>query len=274
MTRCSRAVHSASFAADGATADTPMNGAPGMRTPGICAEVAQPSAICQCTRNGSVITSRRKPSPGMIALNAVGWAMMSVNSISSMSPGSAPLTKTGPVSGCTTPASSDGKIGAGHARLDLAVERVARLQRDLLAFADLGDRCDVGMVAVVADMRLVGERLCPIDADRMHGGPCAASSTKIPGFPAIGVNLGFVGNWGNAIRSQPPRFGAKSPGGSLLSAGTRCVAFREARLCRRCLSHLTRVPVHAGAGGARSLAMSGRISWNIRAETTTLASGK
>ena len=31
-------VHSASFAADGATADTPMNGAPGIRTPGISAE--------------------------------------------------------------------------------------------------------------------------------------------------------------------------------------------------------------------------------------------
>jgi hypothetical protein len=83
-----------------------MNGAPGMRTPGICAEVAQPSLIRQCARKGSVITSRRKPRPGMIALNAVGWAMMSVNSISSMSPGCAPLTNTGPVSGCTAPASS------------------------------------------------------------------------------------------------------------------------------------------------------------------------
>ena len=87
----------------GATADTPMNGAPGMRTPGSCADVAQLSLICQCTRNGSVITSRRKPRPGMIALNAVGCGMMSVNSISSMSPGCAPLTNTGPVSGCTAP---------------------------------------------------------------------------------------------------------------------------------------------------------------------------
>ena len=42
----------------------------------------------------------------MMALNAVGWAMMSVNSISSMSPGIAPLTNTGPVSGCTAPTSS------------------------------------------------------------------------------------------------------------------------------------------------------------------------
>jgi hypothetical protein len=39
----------------------------------------------------------------MMALNAVGCATMSTNSISSMSPGLAPLTKTGPVSGCTAP---------------------------------------------------------------------------------------------------------------------------------------------------------------------------
>ena len=52
-----------------------------------------------------------------------------------------------------------GEIGGGHAGLDLAVERVAGLQRDLLAFADLGDRLDVGVVAVVADMRLVRQRL-------------------------------------------------------------------------------------------------------------------
>ena len=51
---------------------TPMNGAPGMRTPGSCAEVAQPSAICQCTRNGSVMRSRRKPSPGMMRGEGVG----------------------------------------------------------------------------------------------------------------------------------------------------------------------------------------------------------
>ena len=115
-----------------------MNGAPGMRTPGSCAEVAQLSLSCQCTRNGSVITSRRKPSPGMIALNAVGCGMMSVNSISSMSPGCAPLTNTGPVSGCTAPASSAAKSAIGGGRRDLAVERVAGFQRDLFALADFG----------------------------------------------------------------------------------------------------------------------------------------
>ena len=41
-----------------------MNGAPGMRTPGSWGDVAQPSLICQCTRNGAVKTSRRKPRPG------------------------------------------------------------------------------------------------------------------------------------------------------------------------------------------------------------------
>jgi hypothetical protein len=40
ITRCSRAVHSVSFCAEGATAETPMKGAPGMRTCGICSEVA------------------------------------------------------------------------------------------------------------------------------------------------------------------------------------------------------------------------------------------
>jgi len=34
-----------SFAAEGATPETPMKGAPGMRTPGICSDVAQPWLI-------------------------------------------------------------------------------------------------------------------------------------------------------------------------------------------------------------------------------------
>ena len=46
----SRAVHDRTCAADGATPETPMNGAPGMRTPGSFGDVAQPSRICQCTR--------------------------------------------------------------------------------------------------------------------------------------------------------------------------------------------------------------------------------
>ena len=106
----------------------------------------------------------------MIALNAVGCGMMSVNSISSMSPGCAPLTNTGPVSGCTSPASSAAKSAIGGGRRDLAVERVAGLQRDLLAFADLGGGGDVGVVAVVAAVRFVAERLAAVDADGVHGG--------------------------------------------------------------------------------------------------------
>ena len=76
-----------------------MKGAPGIRTPGICGEVAQPSLSVQWTRKRSVMMSRRKPSPGRIALNAVACGTMSRNSISNASPGSAPLTATGPVSG-------------------------------------------------------------------------------------------------------------------------------------------------------------------------------
>src|SRR5580700_3027181 len=73
-----------------------------------------------------------------------------------------------------------GKIGAGHIGFDLAVERVARLQRDLFAFADLRDRGDVGMVAVVADLGLFGQGLAPIDADPTHGPTSRLSANPQP----------------------------------------------------------------------------------------------
>jgi len=45
----------------------------------------------------------------------------------------------------------------------------------------------------------------------------------------------------------------------------------KAYLCRRRLSHLTSSPGHAGAGGARSRAISIRISWNLCRGTVTSA---
>src|SRR5262249_38220721 len=44
------------------------------------------------------------------------------------------------------------------------------LERDLLAFADLECRADVGVIAVMTAIRLVAERLAAIDADGVHGG--------------------------------------------------------------------------------------------------------
>jgi len=63
------------------------------------------------------------------------------------------------------------KIGHRRTRSKLAVERVARLQRHLFALADLNDRRDVRMVAVVAAAGLVREPFCAIDADRVHNRP-------------------------------------------------------------------------------------------------------
>ena len=105
----------------------------------------------------------------MMALNAVGCAMMSVNSISSMSPGIAPLTNTGPVSGCTAPVSSLAKSATVVVRPDLAVQPVARLQCDLLALGDFGHRRDVRMVAVMTAVRLIAQSLAAIDTDCVHG---------------------------------------------------------------------------------------------------------
>jgi hypothetical protein len=63
-----------------------------------------------------------------------------------------------------------GQIGGSRTRTDLPVERVPRFQHHLLALGGLQDRCDIGMVAVVAAVRLGGQRLFPVDADCVHGG--------------------------------------------------------------------------------------------------------
>ena len=186
ITRCSRAVHAASASAEGATAETPMNGAPGMRTPGISADVAHPSCISQCTRNGSVMTSRRKPSPGMIALKPVGCAMMSVNSISRRSPGIAPLMNTGPVKGCTAPKSIVAKSATVEAGPSLAIHAIARFECDLLAFADLDYGRNVRVVPVVATVRFVAELLASIDMDRVHQVVPPAGSGKGTPAPVAG----------------------------------------------------------------------------------------
>ena len=89
-TSASRRAQASTCARDGATPETPMNGAPGMRTPGSCGDVAQPSAMVQWMRKGVVMTSRRKPRPGMMAVKAHRWGAMSRNSTSSRSPAGRP----------------------------------------------------------------------------------------------------------------------------------------------------------------------------------------
>jgi hypothetical protein len=79
-----------------------MNEPSRTRTPGSSAEVAQPSAIRHVTMNGSGNSSRRKPKPGIWIVKPQLAGLSSRISTSSKSPGSAPLTNTGPVSGCTT----------------------------------------------------------------------------------------------------------------------------------------------------------------------------
>src|SRR5580704_11789096 len=71
----------------------------------------------------------------------------------------------------------DNTMWADHPRLDLAVHRIPRLQRDLLAHADLDHRCDVRMVAVVAAMP---------NPSPSSGGLC----TRIAGFWSKGRVFG------------------------------------------------------------------------------------
>jgi hypothetical protein len=61
---CSRAAVRRSASRPGGNPIVPMNGAPGIRTPGRSSEIAHPSAIVQRTMYGSGNTSRRNPNPG------------------------------------------------------------------------------------------------------------------------------------------------------------------------------------------------------------------
>ena len=64
MRSFSRAAMPPAMSCEGATPITPMNGAPGMRTPGISSQTAPPACCSHLAQKGSLKTSRRKPKPG------------------------------------------------------------------------------------------------------------------------------------------------------------------------------------------------------------------
>jgi hypothetical protein len=103
----------------------------------------------------------------------------------------------------------------------------------------------------------------------VHAALLLTDISRIP--DALSVIFRLRGAWRNEIRSQQPLFAGKSPDSSPRSAETRCFAFTKACLCCHRLSHLTRSPVHSGAGGARSRAISDRMSANICRGTATSA---
>ena len=154
----SRRVHASSCARDGATPDTPMNEAPGMRTPRSWREVAQPSAISQWTRKGMVMMSRRKPRPGMMAVKAHGWGTMSTNSTSSRSPARAPFTSTGPVSGWIAPAS----MAAKSASVDRGVRYPSVATRVSSATSSPSSTSTIGGMSGC-------QRLCPVLGSSRRG---------------------------------------------------------------------------------------------------------
>ena len=61
---CSWATVAAKQLVAGREPIVPMNGAPGIRTPGTIVEVAQPAAMSQLTLNGSGKTSTKESDPG------------------------------------------------------------------------------------------------------------------------------------------------------------------------------------------------------------------
>jgi hypothetical protein len=68
----------------------------------------------------------------------------------------------------------------------------------------------------------------------------------------LGVIFDFTRAAHNENRSQSPQFAPKSSGCSPREGAIRSLAFIEAYLSRRRLSHLTSSSAHAGEGGPQS----------------------
>ena len=99
-----------------------------------------------------------------------------------------------------------------------------------------------------------------------------AASTDIPRIPGPSSAIfRLIEAHRNEIQPQPTSLAAKSSGFLPRRAETRGLAFIKVHLCRRRLSYLTRSPGHAGAGSARSRAISDSIRWNICRGTATSA---
>ena len=160
-------VHASTWAREGATPETPMKGAPGMRTRGSCGEVAQPSAIVQCDEK------RRRHEVAEIAEARDDGAERPRlgHDLPELRPRAGlldarPSRPPGQSAGWMAPTGTVAEIGDRRPRSEVAVEGVAGLERHILALAHLHDRLDVGMPAVVPGPRLLGERLPSIDRDR------------------------------------------------------------------------------------------------------------
>ena len=111
-TSASRFVQSATCCADGATPETPMNGGARDAHAGQLRR-GRPAVGDLPVHQERRRSSRRagSPRPGMMAEKAQGCGAMSTNSISSRSPGLAPLTKTGPGQRVDRASGSDAEIG-------------------------------------------------------------------------------------------------------------------------------------------------------------------
>ena len=145
-----------------------MNGAPGMRTPGSCAEVAQLSLDLPVhqERLGHHVAQEAQPrhdggEPGRLGDDVGEFDLQNIA-------GHRALDEHRPGQRMHRAGIEPGEIGGRGARGDLAVDPVARFQRDLFALVDFRHRDDVRMVAVVTTIRFVAQPLMSIDANRAH----------------------------------------------------------------------------------------------------------
>ena len=117
----------------------------------------------------------------MMAENAHGCGAMSTNSTSSRSPGNGALDEHWPGQRVDCAERQRGEIGHGGRGVQIAIQRVARLERNRLTRVDLHDRHQVRVPPVVAGVRLLVEMRTAIDGDALGGSQHAPWSSLVVG---------------------------------------------------------------------------------------------
>ena len=140
-----------------------------MRTPGISAEVAQPSRMHQCTMNGVGHDVAKKSQSGNDGAEG-RWLRNDVEERDfDHVAGLGALDEDRSGQRMHEIAIETRQIGDTRLRADLPVAGVARLQHHLVALGDLKDRRNVGVKTIVTAVRLGRQGFRAVDADGVHG---------------------------------------------------------------------------------------------------------
>ena len=178
---CSRAAVLTSNSCPGVRPMVPMNGEPGMRTPGKVGAVLRGRVPVDLERVRKDVAQKRTPVPGRYSRGGRVRRQGSQPRARRLAP--APLTNTGPVSGCTT--SGSARPPFQGSRQDPSGRRMHHASRERPRRLAAQHRRNIRVPAVVTRVRFLQKRLAPVDPDLMGGHCLPCIDLVIVALPAV-----------------------------------------------------------------------------------------